>query len=88
MARWSLPPWAVTREQLVLADHERIGADLHGRVIERLFAAGMGIQSVLGRVDHPVAQRLVNVTEELDDAISEDAVDPTLGDSQAESDVT
>lgn len=61
----------VAREQLVLADQERIGADLHGRVIERLFAAGMGIQSVLGRVEHPVAERLVSVIEELDDAIRE-----------------
>ena len=59
------------REQLVLDDKERIGVDLHHRVIDRLFAAGMGIQSVLGRVDRTVAEHLVGVTEELDAATRE-----------------
>jgi PAS domain S-box-containing protein len=62
---------AATRERLVLADEERIAVDLQHRVIERLFAAGMRIQSVLGRVDEDVAKHLVDVTEELDDAIRE-----------------
>jgi PAS domain S-box-containing protein len=59
------------REGLVLADEERIAYDLQHRVVECLLAAGLGIQSVLGRVDEDVAKHLVDVAEELDDAIRE-----------------
>src|SRR5579872_6226286 len=48
------------RERLILADEERVAGDLQNRVIKRLFAAGMGIQSILGRVDQEVAQHLVD----------------------------
>jgi PAS domain S-box-containing protein len=61
----------MARERLLLDDHERIGADLHRRVVGHLFAAGMSIQAVLARVDPYVAGRLAAVTDELDLAISE-----------------
>jgi PAS domain S-box-containing protein len=59
------------RERIVLEDEERIGLDLQHRVVEHLFVAGMGIQSVLGRVDKTVAPRLVEAVEEVDTAIQE-----------------
>jgi len=61
----------LAHEQRLLDDHERIGAELHRRVIGHLFASGMNIQAVLARVDPYVAARLAAVTEELDLAISE-----------------
>lgn len=57
--------------ELVLAEEERIAADLHDRVVRHLFAAGLGIQAILGQVNEGVAQRLVAATDELDDAIRE-----------------
>jgi len=59
------------RDRLALADHDRIGADLHDRVIRRLFAAGLSVQGVLGQVEHRLAERLVAATDELDLAIRE-----------------
>lgn len=60
-----------TRERLVPADQERIGAALPHGVISRLFAAGMNIQAVVDRTEPDVAQRLLDVTEELDLGIRE-----------------
>jgi len=56
---------------VVRTDHDRIGADVHERVIRRLFAAGLSVQGVLGQVEHRVAERLAAATDELDLAIRE-----------------
>jgi signal transduction histidine kinase len=56
----------------VLEDRERIAADLHDRVIQRLFATGMGLQATAGRItDEAVARRVDAAVGELDEAITE-----------------
>ncbi|WP_258314720.1 GAF domain-containing sensor histidine kinase [Streptomyces sp. Act143] len=59
-------------EQLtLLGDRERIARDLHDLVIQRLFADGLSLQSVLprlgGRADE--AERVQRVVDDLDDTI-------------------
>ncbi|MEV6613088.1 GAF domain-containing protein [Streptomyces sp. NPDC051051] len=56
---------------LVLTDRDRIARDLHDLAIQRLFASGLTLNSVLGRVsDRPqVAERIQRVVEDLDDTI-------------------
>jgi len=60
-----------SRRQSVLAEEERIGAYLRHHVIERLFAAGLTIQSELDRMPVDVAHRLREVVDLLDDTIYE-----------------
>lgn len=61
------------REQLVIfSDRERIARDLHDIVIQRLFAAGLSMQSLRRFTDDAVAlHRISTVTEELDETIRE-----------------
>jgi signal transduction histidine kinase len=54
----------------VLEDRDRIARDLHDHVIQRLFAAGLSLQSIAATVDDKaVDQRLTRTVEELDDTI-------------------
>ena len=56
----------------VVEDRERIARDLHDIVIQKLFAAGMTIQSVSARTADPVhGRRLASVVDDLDDTIRE-----------------
>jgi len=56
----------------VLADRDRIAADLHDHVIQRLYAGGMRLQSILPRITDPVAQsRAEALVAELDETINE-----------------
>jgi two-component system, NarL family, sensor histidine kinase DevS len=57
----------------LLEDRQRIARDLHDRVIQRLFAAGLGIEAIRGRAgDDPLlSERLARVVGELDDTIRE-----------------
>lgn len=59
------------RARLLLhEDRERIARDLHDLVIQRLFAAGMSLQSVTNLIESPVARdRVIDVTDELDETI-------------------
>jgi len=58
------------RDRLALAeDKTNSAADLHEFVIDRLFAAGLGIVSVAGQVESHQAERLGVVAGELDRAI-------------------
>ncbi len=59
------------REQLVVfTDRDRIARDLHDVVIQRLFAAGLSIQSLRRFVDGaPALERIDSVTAELDETI-------------------
>ncbi|EMY34040.1 histidine kinase with GAF domain [Arthrobacter crystallopoietes BAB-32] len=74
------------REQLVLfADRDRIARDLHDVVIQRLFAAGLSIQSLRRYTgDEAAHQRIAEVTQELDEAILE--LRDTIYSLQADSD--
>jgi len=61
------------RERLRVAEErERIAADLHDHVIQRLFGAGLSLQSVAGRVEDPEqAERLRGVVGDLDETIAQ-----------------
>ncbi|WP_405933243.1 GAF domain-containing protein [Streptomyces sp. NBC_00827] len=56
---------------LILNDRDRIARDLHDLAIQRLFASGLSLQSVLNRLaDRPdVAERVQRVVDDLDDTI-------------------
>ncbi|MDJ0350108.1 GAF domain-containing sensor histidine kinase [Cryobacterium sp. PH29-G1] len=59
-------------EQAVLGDRDRIARDLHDLVIQRLFAAGLSMQSLRRFTNDPIALERINaVTTELDDTIRE-----------------
>ena len=61
---------ALREQDLLLTDRERIARDLHDLVIQRLFAAGLSIQSLRRFTMDPVAhERIAAVTKELDDTI-------------------
>lgn len=56
----------------VLADRDRIAGDLHDHVIQRLFAAGMSLQGIVGLIADPDARRRVTtVVGQLDDTVRE-----------------
>lgn len=63
----------IIREQLVLyTDRDRIAQDLHDVVIQRLFAAGLYIQSLTRFVSDPAGlSRILAITGELDATIKE-----------------
>ncbi|MFE9773475.1 GAF domain-containing protein [Streptomyces sp. NPDC005931] len=59
-------------EQLtLLGDRDRIARDLHDQVIQRLFADGLTLQAVVGRIGaHPDAvERVYRVIDDLDDTV-------------------
>ena len=56
----------------MLDERDRIAADLHDHVIQRLFAAGLSLQSVaMASTDGPLKQRLVSTIRDLDDTIKQ-----------------
>lgn len=62
----------VERQLAVLDDRERIARDLHDRVIQRIFAAGLAASSVHRQVTDPhVADRIGHVVDELDAVIAD-----------------
>ncbi|MFC4395636.1 GAF domain-containing sensor histidine kinase [Arthrobacter sedimenti] len=58
-------------EHALFIDRERIAADLHDLVIQRLFAAGLSIQGLRRYTSDPAAheRRIAGITGELDDCI-------------------
>ncbi|WAB83909.1 GAF domain-containing protein [Microcella daejeonensis] len=55
---------------MVLDDRSRIAADLHDHVIQRIFAAGLGLQAAAGRIeDTAVREQLEELVETLDESI-------------------
>lgn len=58
------------QEMLLLEDRDRIARDLHDHVIQRLFAAGLSVQSVAGSVrEVATRERLSRVVNDVDDTI-------------------
>jgi signal transduction histidine kinase len=56
----------------LLADRDRIAGDLHDHVIQRLFAAGMSLQAILGRIgDTEARARVTRVVGQLDETMQE-----------------
>jgi signal transduction histidine kinase len=61
---------ADTEKLTLFADRDRIGRDLHDLAIQRLFATGMTLQSVLKITDKPaVRERVTHAVTDLDDTI-------------------
>jgi PAS domain S-box-containing protein len=59
-------------DMAMLRERERIARDLHDMVIQRLFAAGMGLQAVQAQAQPTVvAERIAATIAELDDTIRE-----------------
>ncbi len=72
--------WLVTQAELaatqaeseVLAERDRVARDLHDTVIQRIFGAGLALQSTIPLVRYaPVADRLKTVIGDLDNTIKE-----------------
>ncbi len=60
----------VARQLDVYEDRDRIARDLHDHVIQRVFAAGLTLQSVVPRVPDPQVQhRIRDVVRQLDDTV-------------------
>jgi signal transduction histidine kinase len=58
------------RRLSLLEDRDRIARDLHDHVIQRLFAAGLGLSGLASRTTEPLTRaRLTEYTEQLDDTI-------------------
>jgi signal transduction histidine kinase len=54
----------------LIEDRERIAADLHDTVIQRLFATGLGLQATIKGISNPeAAQRVETAVTDLDDTI-------------------
>ncbi|MHB1445635.1 MAG: PAS domain S-box protein [Acidimicrobiales bacterium] len=60
---------AELEELQLVAEHERIARDLHDTVIQRLFAIGMGLQSIQSRSSPPVTERIDASVQALDTVI-------------------
>jgi PAS domain S-box-containing protein len=59
------------RELAQLEDRERIARELHDTVIQRLFATGMALQSMVSQVPPDQAPRLEQAVDDLDETIRE-----------------
>jgi signal transduction histidine kinase len=60
----------LARQLDVYEDRDRIARDLHDLVIQRVFAAGLALQSVLPRVrDEEVRRRVLGVVGQLDETV-------------------
>ncbi len=60
------------RELAILADRERIAHDLHDHVIQKLFAAGLDLQSTMARARSPeITDRLTGTLDDLQGTIDD-----------------
>jgi signal transduction histidine kinase len=60
------------RELAILADRERIAHDLHDHVIQKLFAAGLDLQSTIARARSPeITDRLTSTVDDLQSTIDD-----------------
>ncbi len=61
---------ARVRDLTLIEDRERIAADLHDTVIQRLFATGLGLQSTVRAIEDPAAAaRIQQAVDDLDETI-------------------
>lgn len=60
------------QEQLrLLRDRDRIGADLHDRTIHDLYAIGLDLHSIAGRLDADGQQAVLDVADRIDEVIQD-----------------
>lgn len=62
---------AAYRKVALMEDRTRIARDLHDHVIQRLFAAGLGLQATATSVDPDAAERISSSIAEIDGAIAQ-----------------
>ncbi|MFI6400612.1 PAS domain S-box protein [Streptomyces sp. NPDC050548] len=63
---------AARADREVMAERDRIARDLHDMVIQRVFGAGLALQSITARITHPdTSSRIHKVIDELDATIRE-----------------
>ncbi len=62
---------AAYRKVALMEDRSRIARDLHDHVIQRLFAAGLGLQATATSVDQAAAGRITSSIAEIDGAIAQ-----------------
>lgn len=69
---WELADARENRQKVVLLEERaRIARDLHDHVIQQLFASGMALQGIVGRVAESESGALEKVVDNLDDAIKQ-----------------
>jgi PAS domain S-box-containing protein len=61
----------LARQVELLEDRDRIARDLHDHVIQRLFAAGLTMQSMAGSLEPAQAERLMRCIEDIDETITQ-----------------
>lgn len=72
MSRQAEAQLQAAKQRVILAeDHERIARDLHDTVIQRLFAAGLSLQSVIPTVPEAAKAKIEAIIDGQDDAIRE-----------------
>lgn len=64
---------AAERGRMLLEERERLGRELHDGVIQSIYAAGLGLQAIKGRVNEPevVGPRIELTLQQLDGAIAD-----------------
>ena len=63
--------YARVKDLALVEDRERIAADLHDTVIQRLFATGLALEATLGAAPPDVAARIERAVADLDETIRE-----------------
>lgn len=58
------------RKVAVVEDRQRIARDLHDSVIQDLFAVGLGLQSIVSRLDEEVVERINEAIDTLDSSVA------------------
>ena len=60
----------VLRQLVLFEERDRIGRDLHDHVLQRLFATGLGMQALAGRIaDEDVRHRMGELVGQLDETV-------------------
>jgi two-component sensor histidine kinase len=62
---------AANERLAVLDDQDRIARDLHDRIIQRLYAIGLGVQATQRMADMPVLDRLSRTVADIDETIAD-----------------
>jgi signal transduction histidine kinase len=61
-----------TQELMLFADRDRIARDMHDQVIQRIFAVGLALQGIAGRVrSQEISERLTNCIDDLQSVIDD-----------------